>query len=29
VVFPDSAHAIFHDEPERFVTTVLEFVDHG
>ncbi|GAA5227653.1 alpha/beta fold hydrolase [Paeniglutamicibacter antarcticus] len=28
VLFPDSAHAIFHDEPERFVSAVLDFVAH-
>lgn len=27
VLFPDSAHAIFHDEPDRFVSSVLEFVE--
>lgn len=26
VLFPDSAHAIFHDEPDRFISSVLEFV---
>lgn len=28
VLFPDSAHAIFHDEPDRFVSSVLNFVEH-
>lgn len=27
VLFPDSAHAIFHDEPDRFVASVLDFVE--
>lgn len=28
VLFPNSAHAIFHDEPDLFVSSVLDFVDH-
>ncbi len=27
VLFPDSAHAIFHDEPDLFVSSVLDFVE--
>ncbi|MGP5726234.1 alpha/beta fold hydrolase [Arthrobacter rhombi] len=27
VLFPKSAHAIFHDEPARFVSSILEFIE--